>query len=401
MKCLTDEILKSKIDGELSAAEAQEADLHLSACAGCSERAKNIARQAEDVRGIISALAPPPGETVTDSAVAFARFKARERASRQAAPSLFSRLAAWRLSTAWGAAALVAAVVVLVSFAPARTWAQKFLAMFRVEKITVVPMDFNTLRGPNGDTTTAGKMLGQMISDNVVVTVHSEPQTVATRDEASQKAGYKVLLLSARTDPPQITVAGEQAFHMTINRDRAQAVLDEAGRSDLVLPASLDGATIAVQIPAAVVARYGHCPSEKPKSSGGSPAPAAPQNVDVSDCVVVGQVPSPVVSVPPNLNIGQLIELGLQAGGMSAQQAHDFSQTVDWTSTLVLPLPRFANSYQTVNVDGIEGTLIDLPRMGSRRPAGYTLMWVKGGFVYTLMGFGDSANAVAMAETLN
>ncbi|HEV2350952.1 MAG TPA: zf-HC2 domain-containing protein [Terriglobia bacterium] len=400
MNCPTDEILRAKLDGELNAAEAQEADTHLAACAGCRERALNIARQADEVRGMISALVPPPGGTLSDPGIAFARFKARERSSRQAAPPLLRRLFAERLRPAWGAAALAATIVILVSFAPARTWAQKFLAMFRVEKITVVPVDLNTLRGPNGDTT-AGKMLGQMIADNVVVTIHGASQAVATQDEASQKAGYKVRLLSTRTDPPQLTVEGEQAFHMTINRERAQSVLDEAGRSDLILPASLDGATIAVQIPAAVVARYGHCPIEKPKSSGGGPAAASAQNADISDCLVVAQVPSPTVSVPPNLNLGQIVELGLQAGGMSAQQAHDFCQTVDWTSTLVLPLPRFVNSYQTVTVDGVDGTLIDLPRLGSRRPAGYTLMWVKGGFIYTLMGFGDSSNAVALAETLN
>jgi predicted anti-sigma-YlaC factor YlaD len=400
MNCLSEEILRAKLDGELSVTEVQEADNHLATCAGCRERAENIARQAAEVSGIISALAPPHDETFTDPGIALTRFKARERAAQQAAPSLLSRLFARRLRPAWGAAALAGVIVVLVSFAPARTWAQKFLAMFRVEKITVVPVDLNTLRGPNGDTT-AGTMLGQMISDSVVVTVHGDPQTAATQDEASQKAGYKVRLLSTRTDSPQITVAGEQAFHMTVDRDRAQGVLDEAGRSDLILPDSLEGATIAVQIPHAVVARYGNCPSEKPKSSSESQAPTSSQNVDFSNCVVIGQVPSPTVSVPPNLNIGQLVELGLQVSGMSAQQAHDFCQTVDWTSTLVLPLPRFVSSYQTVTVDGVDGTLIDLPRLGSRRPAGYTLMWVKDGFIYTLMGFGDSSHAVPLAESLD
>lgn len=400
MNCLTDEILRSKLDGELNAAEAQAADTHLATCAGCRERAENIACQAGEVRGLFSALAPPPGETVTDAGMAFARFKARERADRQLTPSFFGRLFARPLRPAWGAAVLAAVMVVLLSFAPARTWAQKFLAMFRVEKIAVVPVDLSALHGPNGETT-AGKMLGQMIADNVVVTVHGTPQVVATRDEASQKAGFKVQLLSTRTDPPQITVAGEQAFHMTVNRERAQAVLDEAGRSDLILPDSLDGATIAVQIPAAVMARYGHCPGEKSATSGSTQDSTTTQTTDYRDCVVVGEVPSPIVSVPPNLNIGQIVELGLQAGGMSAQQAHDFCQTVDWTSTLVLPLPRFVNSYQTVAVDGVEGTLIDLTMYGSQHPAAYTLMWVKGGFIYTLMGFGDSSNAVALAESLN
>ena len=105
--------------------------------------------------------------------------------------------------------------------------------------------------------------------------------------------------------------------------------------------------------------------------------------------------------MPPDLNIAEIVEVGLQAAGMSAEQARAFCQNVDWTSTLVIPLPRFVNSYKTVEVDGVEGTLIDLPRLGSTRPAGYTLVWVKNGVIYSLMGFGDSGNAVALAETLN
>ena len=34
MNCLTDEILRAKIDGELDTAEVKEADTHLAACAG-------------------------------------------------------------------------------------------------------------------------------------------------------------------------------------------------------------------------------------------------------------------------------------------------------------------------------------------------------------------------------
>src|SRR6266700_852176 len=113
MNCLTDEILRAKLDGELSAADAQEVDNHLAACAGCRERAENIAHQAEEVSGMISMLAPPPGETFTDPGIAFARFKARERAAQQAAPSLLSRLFARRLRPAWGAATLAAVIVVL------------------------------------------------------------------------------------------------------------------------------------------------------------------------------------------------------------------------------------------------------------------------------------------------
>ena len=140
---------------------------------------------------------------------------------------------------------------------------------------------------------------------------------------------------------------------MTLNRDRLQSILDEFGRSDLQLPSSIDGALLAVHVPKSVTAVYGQCPHHGKGDSNEQPKPA-----DLAGCVMLVQVPSPTVSVPPELNIQQLATLALQAAGMSPQDAQAFCETVDWTSTLVLPIPRDAASYETTNVDGVEGTLI-------------------------------------------
>ena len=48
-------------------------------------------------------------------------------------------------------------------------------------------------------------------------------------------------------------------MHMKLDRDRIQSILDEAGHSDLKIPASVDGATIGVRVPAGVMAFYGNC----------------------------------------------------------------------------------------------------------------------------------------------
>lgn len=401
--CLTDEIFRAKFDGELSETEMREAETHLIACAACRERAEAMAHQAREVGDILSTLAPSPNEPVTDAAVALARFKARQRSAEAEAPSLAGRLFARRLRPAWAALAVACLALGLFGFSPAHIWAQRVLAMLRVQKITVVPVDLKSLGGPDSQNA-AGKLIGQMISDNVVVTIHGKPQDVASAEEANQRAGYKVRLLGERADAPQLTVEGEQAFHMTVDRERVQGILAELGHSEVNLPASLDGTTLAVHIPPAVVARYGNCPADRPKpesaaAENGPPAPGA-EAADMSNCVLLVQVPSPTVSVPPELNLAELAEAGLQVAGMTAEQAHAFCQTVDWTSTLVIPIPRFVNSYQTVTVDGVEGTLISLPPEW-QRPAAYTLVWVKNGVIYSLMAFGKSSEAVPLAETLN
>jgi hypothetical protein len=116
------------------------------------------------------------------------------------------------------------------------------------------------------------------------------------------------------------------------------------------------------------------------------------------NCVLLAQIPSPTVNAPPDLDVQQLAEIGLQFTGMSAKQAHDFSQTVDWTSTLVIPIPRNGSTYKQIAVDGVTGYLI-------QRPAGdapqYALVWLKNGIIYAIGGFGsDTAAALAMGNSL-
>ena len=402
MTCLTDGMLRAQLDAELDEAERRGVESHLASCAACRQRAGSMASQTRRVDTLLSTLAPRPDEAPADAAVAFMRFKAQRRAAEPQAPSLLGRVFSARLAPAWGAVAALALVGAFFSFAPARGWAQKILAMLRVQKIAVVPVDLTTFDGRNDNG--AAKMIGQMISDNVVVTMKpGAPQVVDSAEEASQLAGFKVRLFGARADAPRIRVQGEQAFHMTLNRDRLQAILQEVGRPDLTLPDSVDGATIAVHIPKTVTALYGHC-KDLGSGSKAEPQPGAEQPApqgDFSDCAFLAQVPSPTVSVPPNLNLAQIAEAGLQLAGMSAAEARSFSENIDWTSTLVVPLPRRAASYQTVEVDGVPGTLIDLPARGRRPQMAYTLLWVKNGIIYTLGGPGSPEQAVPLAESLN
>ena len=402
MTCITDGMLRAKLDGELTEAELREVESHLASCSSCRQRADSMANQSRRVDKILTVLAPRPDEAPADAAAAFMRFKAQPRPTEARAPSLLGRLFSARLAPAWAGVAALVLVGACFSFAPARGWAQKILAMLRVQKIAVVPVDLTSFDGRNDSG--AAKMIGQMISDNVVVTLKpGPPQLVSSAEEASQLSGFKVRLLSSRADAPRIRVQGEQAFHMTLNRDRLQAIMDEVGRPDLTLPDSVDGATIAIHIPQTVFASYGQCKDRESRSKAdphGDTEQQAPQG-DFSDCAFLVQVPSPTVSVPPNLNLAQVAEAGLQLAGMSAAEAHSFSGSVDWTSTLVIPLPRHAASYQTVEVEGVPGTLIDMPARGRRREIGYTLLWVKNGIIYSLAGSGAPDQAVPLAESLN
>jgi hypothetical protein len=175
-------------------------------------------------------------------------------------------------------------------------------------------------------------------------------------------------------------------------------LLDEAGRSDLVLPESVDGAEISVNIPAAVSVAYGTCPKPQADTSEADNE----QNPDrrYPDCVILVQIPSPSVSAPADLDINQLAQIGLEFTGMSAEEAASFTSTVDWTSTLVVPIPSNAATYEQVTVDGVTGTLIQRPSRDGESPT-FAVLWVKDGIIYAISGRGTSSEqAIEMANSL-
>ncbi len=293
----------------------------------------------------------------------------------------------------WAFATAVVLLLASMSFAPVRAWAGQFLELFRVQKVQVLPVDSTLLNEMTGESTLA-KQVNQLLSQSTTVTKQpTKPQLVQNVTEAQQKAGFQVRLPANRTDTPELIVSGESAFQFTVDRKMAQTILDQAGRKDLQLPASLDGALIKVDIPAGVTAGYGDCPKPSElEASSGSPGRR------FKNCVILMEMPSPTVDTPPNLDVQKLAELGLEFTGMKPGQAHEYAQTVDWTSTLVIPIPRNAAQYKQVQVDGVTGYLIQRPIDDAPE---YALIWVKNGIVYAIGGLSSNSDAaIQMANSL-
>ena len=83
---------------------------------------------------------------------------------------------------------------------------------------------------------------------------------------------------------------------------------------------------------------------------------------------------------------------------MSFEEAAAFTNSVDWTSTLVVPIPKNAAVNKQVPVDGVTGTLIQRPADDAPQ---FALVWVKDGIVYAISGLGtNSQQALDMANSL-
>lgn len=389
MTHLNDSQLRAYLDGELSEIERPAVSEHLASCADCRAQLTEAETRAARINTRLNTVSSAPS-AIPSSQHALARFRARA-IQRKEPLTMFKSLFSLRARPMWFGLAMVAMLLLALSFAPVRALANELLNLFRVQQVTVLSIDSTRLT-ELGTNSTLAKQIGDMFSNSVTVTREaSDPQTTTTAAEASQLAGFNVRLWDGET-PSQLVVHGGPAFEVVIDRARAQAILDDAGRSDLQLPESLDGAKLSVDIPTSVSAGYGDCPKSDEAGKGGVPERR------LINCVLFVQVPSPTVTAPPELDVVKLAEIGLQFTGMSAEDARAYSQSVDWTSTLVIPIPRNAASYSQVEVDGVTGTLIQRPTDDA--PA-YTLIWVKNGIVYAVGGVGsDTSKALEIANGL-
>lgn len=384
MNCLSENTLRAYHDGELIGAGRGEAELHLSTCMRCREQLEKVSEMAARVQGRLNSLDTSDSGASLDPHLALARFQAQYGDGEERTPILM-RLFARRWRPVWVLGTLGAVLLVSLAFPSGRGLAQRILSTLRVEKVQ--PLRFDA--GSFDENRPLQRVLRQLISDKTIVTTNEKSQNAATLADASQLAGFSVRLPHSLTNAPQFTVEGQLAMRATIDRARLQEILDEAGRPDLLLPATIDGETISFHLPRSVQVQYGDCP-KLVHEAGKSP--------QAFNCTFLLEAPSPIVNVPADLNLQQLAEIGLQLQGMSAVQAREFCQTVDWKSTLVLFIPPSVRSFETVTVDGVQGTLLT---PAYRRGPGSVVIWVKGGIIYWLAVPGGSSDALALANSLD
>ena len=386
-KHLTDGELRAALDEELETRRLQ----HLEVCMDCQQRQQQFKAQYKKVEDLLGFLTPNE-EPVPSAHVAWERFSQETLHKKEI--SIMKRWFSIPFIR-FGTAALVILALIL-AFPGTRALAGELLNLFRVQQVTVVPVDFTGLEQLTGDGA-LGNQFTNLISDSVDMQQEpGEPVQAASAEEASQLAGFNVRIPAGMT-PSQINVTDGAAFSMTLDRTRAQALLDEAGRSDLVLPASVDGAEISVNIPASVSVAFGTCPTPGSGKSGNHEQSTTERLYP--DCVILAQIPSPSVNAPADLDIEALARIGLEFSGMSPEEAAELTSTVDWTSTLLVPIPRNAAIHEQVSVDGVTGTLIQ--RSTDSEAPQFALLWVKDGIIYAISGLGtNSQQAIEMANSL-
>lgn len=377
--------LRAYLDGELPEQRQAFAAHHLVTCPDCQAALLVVTRQAELAGSTFEQLNQGPSQTPLTPQAAFLRLQTQHSPQTKEVQTMWQKLTRRSLRPVWASLTVIAVVALLMFIPQVRAAAINFLGFFRVESIQVVR--FNPSNLPQ-NLDQGMVQFDDLMADQFKYEDFAEPIPVNSLEEASQLAGFHVKQPTEFTGEQKITYQPGAKMEFTIDVGLMQLVLEELG-SDLVLPKAINGEKVIVEIPQSVTTQMGYCPDLDPDNIEPS---------TLNNCSALYQGLSPTVTAPPGVDLQEIGKAMLQLLGMSETEAASYAESVDWSTTLVLPIPEEV-MHREVMVNGVPATLL----IDSRRyiqEKSYTLVWIQDGIVYGLTGRGSVAEAIRLAESL-
>lgn len=291
------------------------------------------------------------------------------------------RPAAWRQAFA-GALAL-AAFAALFMLPAVRATAQQMLDLFRVHDFAVIAIDPSRVEQLKNSNFDAKSLLG----DNVEkLQEPGPPQYFISIDAANAAAGFAGLRpseLPSRVVLDTVTVRGGSSERLTVNTQPLRQMMDALNIRDLTIPPGLDGEQVTFTMPKLMVQQY--------KNTRGGKA-------------AFMQAASPEIGLPPGVDLARFGEIGLRVMGLSASEAKRMAGSIDWRSTLLVPVAANATKFQQVTINGAKGLYLETPEgvtpNGNKRGPGGVVLWSRDNRIYAIAGNLEHAGLVAMAESV-
>ena len=333
------------------------ANAHLRDCAYCASEVGRVRGDSSHAASAVALLDPPavaPAAVRTTTSLSNGRN--RDSGARRR----------------WVASAAAALVAVMVVGTPAgRATAADFLALFRSERVAAVAADEDSLR-------TTAEALGQLGHADDVSEI--EPVEVADVAAAMKRTGLAVTVPDPATLPedasarPAVGVTDEQQLRFTFRAAATRAYLSQFDEGDRPLPAGYDGATLVVNLPAAVLQNY--------RGPDGTPA------------LLVGHSGTVTAEVDGDIDLDALRGFLLDLPGLPEPVVRQLAAIDDWRTTLPVPIPIDHLGSQETTVDGADAILVEEPAFGSG------LLWQRDGVVTGVAGRLDEAALRAVVDSL-
>ena len=279
----------------------------------------------------------------------------------------------WRRVPVTGTAVAVLLLTGTLAFPQVRATARAFLDLFRETSVAGVQLDpsrFEHVRESSGHRSPALLLFAapEILQDSGAPVVYPTPEAAA----AATGIAVRVLSLPApglALDGVEVTREGRML--VKVDREMLVDTLDRLDLQEVRVPRQLAEGSIELYQPSTVTLRY----------AGGE------RHLQYTQ----GEYPDAKPS--EGLDLRLLGEIGLRVWGVDADEAHRLSQSIDWISTLSVPMPAGADSFDAIAVRGQAGLLVS-------SPAEHTLAWVERGALHVLAGNLPVEELVASAESL-
>jgi hypothetical protein len=303
-------------------------------------------------------------------------FAERLRGQLRQQPPPAGRVRHWPVRRLLVAASVTGLAIASFTIPAVRASAESFLSMFRVVNFVAVSVDPSRL-----DALAAQQLdIRQLIGEHVqVIEDPGQPLPMTSLDQMSATAGFELRQpqwLPADTRIVEMAVSGEGAARVTADAHRLQQMMDALGITDLTVPANVDGQVMTVRVPPIAMIRYEHGRRHSR----------------------LFQSRPPEVTMPTGIDLSVLGEIGLRILGLSAGDAHQFARSIDWQTTLVVPLPPNARSIKQIDINGHSGIAIDYQPPNEA----YTrmILWSTGNRVFVLVSVQSAEDTMAMATSI-
>ena len=325
-------------------------------------------KQIQEVMEQLSVLEPTAAEAPRPARQALAQIQGQLAPPQR--PVWLARLGLWlfapqrRLATAVSLA--ITLFIITFSFPTVRAAASDLLSLFRVQKFAAISISPEQLA-----------ILQQVAEEGVLpgtLEIDQEPGALTPVDSLSEAATVTgltaVRTLPTLGEPTEIFISSGGSGQFTIDEANARSLLEAADLDADLLPTGIDGARITVATFSGVEQRW-------------------------EDGTTLLQMDSPIVQYPERLDPAVLGEALLQILGLNPLEANRLAHQIDWTSTLLLPIPTDMASFEETTVNGSSG--IGLSSLDGRIHA---LIWQENGRLYLLVAAKTMPELAALANAL-
>jgi hypothetical protein len=284
------------------------------------------------------------------------------------------------LGTLVAAAAAIAAVASFALSPTVRASAQAFLDLFRVRQFTAVSFDPSRLerfKQPGEDNPMVAFARTEKLEDP------GPPRGFANLGTATSTAGFFAATPSyvpAGYATDSVWVTGHGAARITIDVKKLRDVLNTLDIRDVTVPDAYDGKSATVTMTPAVMQRFRRGDQR----------------------VIVTEAASPEVQVPAGVDLERLGAIGLRILGVSEGDADRLARSIDWRSTMLVPVPADAGSFREVSVHGAKALMVTMvgETKDGRRRQGAIVLWTEGDRVHAVQGPLEREELMRMAESV-